>query len=86
MGDCSEGREPVKAIPLSTVPGPVERWRGCLAIRRASVTVEKTILASVEGGSQTRVKRASVDKKKKTVRVDKYLENLCKEEKAWVIS
>lgn len=46
--------------------------------------VEKTILASVEGGTQIRVKRASVNKKNKTIRVDKYLENFCREGNTWV--
>ena len=48
------------------------------------MTVGRTLLASVEGRSQTRVKRASVDKKNKTVHVDKYLEIFYREEKAWV--
>lgn len=39
------------------------------------MAVEKTILASVEGRNQTRVKQTSIDKKNKTVHVDKYLEN-----------
>lgn len=46
------------------------------------MTVEKVISRSVEGGSQTTVKRASVDKKNKMLHVDKYFKNIYREEKA----